>query len=106
MHMKKNHDINKDINIIKKLVIFTELLVLFLVISSSITVAYAGFSEENKPMEQKIYVSNNGDGTISVINTANNTVVDTIQAGYGPYYIAISPNNTKAYVDHCCGLNY
>ena len=102
----KNHDINIDINIIKKLVIFTELLVLFSVIGSSISVAYAGFSEENKPMEQKIYVSNNGDGTISVINMANNTVIDTIQAGVGAYDIAISPDHTKAYVDHCCGFNY
>ncbi len=104
--MEKNHDINKDVHIVKKLVIFTELLVLFLVIGSSIATAYAGFSEENKPMEQKIYVSNNVDGTISVINTANNTVIDTIQAGYGAFNIAISPDHTKAYVDHCCGLNY
>ena len=46
--MKKNHIINNDVNIVKKLVIFTELLVLFLVISSSIAMAYTGFSEENK----------------------------------------------------------
>ena len=48
--MKKNHNIKNDVNIVKKLVIFTELLVLFLVISSSIAMAYAGFSEENKPI--------------------------------------------------------
>src|ERR1035437_5785542 len=48
--MKKNHTINNDVNIVKKLVLFTELLVLFLVISSSIAMAYTGFSGENKPI--------------------------------------------------------
>ena len=48
--MKKNHNINNDENIVKELVIFTELLVLFLVLGSSIAMAYAGFSEENKPI--------------------------------------------------------
>ena len=48
--MKKNHTINNDVNIVKKLVIFTELLILFSVIGSSIAMAYAGFSEENKPI--------------------------------------------------------
>ncbi len=48
--MKKNRNITNYVNILKKLVIFTELLVLFLVIGSSIAMAYAGFSEENKPI--------------------------------------------------------
>jgi YVTN family beta-propeller protein len=104
--MDKNHDINKNVHIVKNLVTFTELLVLFLVIGSSLATAYAGFPEENKPMEQKIYVSNNIEGTISVINTANNTVIDTIPAGDGPFYFAISPDHTKVYLDHCCGKNY
>jgi len=46
--MKKDHNINNEVNIVKKLVIFSELIVLFLVISSSIAMAYVGFSEENK----------------------------------------------------------
>ncbi len=48
--MKKNYTIKNDMNIVKKLVIFTELLVLFLVIGSSTAMAYTGFSEENKPI--------------------------------------------------------
>ena len=48
--MKKNHAINNDVNIIKKLMIFTGLLILFSVIGSSIAMAYAGFSEETKPI--------------------------------------------------------
>ena len=46
--MKKNHNINSDVNMVKKLVIFTELLILLLVIGSSIAMGSAGFSEENK----------------------------------------------------------
>ena len=48
--MKKNQTINNDVNILKKLIVFTGLLILFSVIGSSIAMAYAGFSEENKPM--------------------------------------------------------
>jgi C1A family cysteine protease len=47
---KKDNNIKNNINIIKRLVIFTEILVLFLVIGSSIAMAYAGFSEENRPI--------------------------------------------------------
>jgi hypothetical protein len=57
INMKKDPNTKTNINIVKKLVIFTELLVLFLVIGSSIAMAYAGFSEENKsisiPAEHK-----------------------------------------------------
>ena len=48
--MGKNHNLNNDIDIVKKILIFTELLVLFLVIGSSIAMAYTGFSEKNKPI--------------------------------------------------------
>ncbi len=48
--MGKNYNINNDVNIIKKLVIFTEFLVFLLVIGSSIAMASAGFPEENKPI--------------------------------------------------------
>jgi C1A family cysteine protease len=48
--MQKNHNLKNDVDIVKKIVIFTELLVLFLVIGSSIAMAYTGFSEKNKPI--------------------------------------------------------
>jgi len=44
--MKKDPNIKTNVNIVKKLVIFTELLILFLVIGSSIAMAYTGFSEK------------------------------------------------------------
>ena len=46
--MKKDINIKIDSNIIRKLVIFTEFLVFFLVIGSSIAMACTGFLEENK----------------------------------------------------------
>ena len=46
--MKKYPNTKINVNKVKKLLIFTELLALFLVISSSIAIAYAGFPEENK----------------------------------------------------------
>lgn len=44
------------------------------------------------------YITNLIDGTVSVINTADNTVVNTISVGYGPVYVAISPDGSRIYV--------
>ena len=44
------------------------------------------------------YVTNNGDTTLSVINTATNTVTSTIQLGATPGYLAIDPARSLAYV--------
>ena len=45
--MKKKHSIITDVSVIKEVSIFTEILILFLVISSSTAMAYTEFSEEN-----------------------------------------------------------
>jgi len=45
--MKKNHNIITDVYVIKEISIFIEVLILFLVISSSMAMAYTEFSEEN-----------------------------------------------------------
>jgi YVTN family beta-propeller protein len=44
------------------------------------------------------YVANVGSNTVSVINTATNTVVTSIPVGGGPCGVAFSPDGTKAYV--------
>ncbi len=49
--MKIDHNIKTDVDMVKKLIIFIELLVLLLVIGSSIAVAYTGFSDENKSVD-------------------------------------------------------
>jgi YVTN family beta-propeller protein len=43
------------------------------------------------------YVANSG-GTVSVIDTGDNTVVDTIQLGNGPSGVAVTPDGKRVYV--------
>jgi len=47
---------------------------------------------------QNAYISNFGDGTVSVIDTATNTVVATISVGGGPTGVAVNSDGSKAYV--------
>src|SRR5262249_42188023 len=52
------------------------------------------------PAEAKpfAYVTNSGSGTVSVIDTATNTVVATVGVGGDPRGVAITPDGTHAYV--------
>ena len=48
---------------------------------------------------KRVYVANNGDNTISVIDTTTNTTIDTpITVGSNPWDVAISPDGTRLYV--------
>jgi len=47
------------------------------------------------------YISNYGDNTVSVIDTAIDTVTATIHVGIWPYGIAITPDGSKVYVSNC-----
>jgi YVTN family beta-propeller protein len=44
------------------------------------------------------YVTNQNSNTVSVINTATNTVSATVTVGSGPEGVAVSPNGATAYV--------
>jgi YVTN family beta-propeller protein len=44
------------------------------------------------------YISNNGDGTVSVIKTPDNTVSDTIAVGSEPLGVVVSPDGEFVYV--------
>ncbi len=46
----------------------------------------------------RLYVTNNLDNTVSVIDTASNKVIGTIHVGTAPVGIAYNPTNKKAYV--------
>ena len=46
----------------------------------------------------RLYVGNGTDGTVSVVNTADNTVGATVPAGGSPYSIAVNPVTDKTYV--------
>ncbi len=47
---------------------------------------------------QNAYITNQGNGTVSVINTATNTVTATVPIGTQPYGVAVTPDGTKAYI--------
>ena len=49
------------------------------------------------------YVTNYSSNTVSVVNTANNTVSATIPVGSGPYGVAVHPNGTTVYVTNYAG---
>ena len=49
------------------------------------------------PTTNRIYVTNNGSGNVSVIDGANNTVVATVTAGVGPGGIGVNPTANRAY---------
>ncbi|WP_245814000.1 YncE family protein [Rhodococcus marinonascens] len=44
------------------------------------------------------YVTNGSDDSVSVIETAGNTVVDTVPVGDAPVGVAITPDGSHAYV--------
>jgi outer membrane autotransporter protein len=51
------------------------------------------------PTGTQVYVGNTSDGTISVINTATNSVVTTINVGiFGSAGLAFTPDGTRVYV--------
>ena len=49
------------------------------------------------------YVTNAVDGTVSVIDTATNTVVGTIPVGANPNRLAVTPDGTHVYVANVTG---
>ena len=54
------------------------------------------------PDGSKVYVAN-AVGTVSVIDTATNTVTATIPVGSGPFGVAVSPDGSKVYVANGVG---
>jgi YVTN family beta-propeller protein len=50
------------------------------------------------------YVPNQGDGTVSVIDTARNKVVATIRVGAGPVGVDITSEDLKAHTDELCTI--
>ena len=49
-------------------------------------------------VNERIYVTNSDDSTVSVIDITTNTVIDTITVGIEPFDIAYSPYNQRMYV--------
>ena len=56
---------------------------------------------EPRPDGKRVYVSSGGEGTVQVIDTANNAIVAAIPVGKRPWNMAITPDGSKLYV--ACG---
>ncbi len=47
---------------------------------------------------QNAYITNSGDGIVTVIDTATSTIRGTIPVGSGPWGTAVTPDGSKVYV--------
>lgn len=50
------------------------------------------------PDGKRVYVANGADNTVSVINTASNSVIATIRVGAGPAFLSVAPDSSRVYV--------
>jgi YVTN family beta-propeller protein len=81
-----------------------------------IKVGLGPFGVSMTPKGDYVYVSNSWDGTVSIIRTSDNTVIDTdpieegiqgIKVGPCPYGVSVTPNGDYVYVcDLCEGKVY
>ncbi len=81
------------------------------VVGPSIIVGQAPAAMAISPNGAYLYVANyvdgnTGTGTISVVQTSNNTVVDTITGFSGPFAIAVTPDGKYAYVTNFGSNNF
>lgn len=66
---------------------------------TSIAVGSTPLDVAVSPFNDRVYVTNNGSSTVSVINTASNTVIATVPVAAGSITnLAVSPDNSKVYV--------
>ena len=53
------------------------------------------FLASAQTLAQNAYITNNSDNSVSVIDTATNTVTATIPVGDGPFGVAVTPDGSK-----------
>ena len=56
------------------------------------------FLDSVQTLAQNAYITNDGSGDVSVIDTATNTVTATITVGTAPFAVAVSPDGGTVYV--------
>jgi YVTN family beta-propeller protein len=69
-----------------------------MVIDSPIPVGRTPDALAVTPDGSRVYVANFGGSTVSVIDTATNTVIATITVGSGPGGVAVTPDGSRLYI--------
>ena len=67
-------------------------------VSSKINVGLIPIDIAVNSKTNKIYVSNFGDNTVSIINGGDNSIISTISIGNAPYGISINEDTNKIYI--------
>ena len=65
---------------------------------STVTVGTKPHGAAYSPSNDRVYVANNYDSTVSVIRPSDNTVVATVAVGTNPVSVSYSPSNDRVYV--------
>jgi YVTN family beta-propeller protein len=81
------------------------------IVGPPIIVGLAPAALEVTPSGEFVYVASyvdgaSGTGSVSVIRTSDNTVVDTIGGFFGPFALAMEPSGTYAYVTNFGSNNF
>lgn len=72
-------------------------------VGTPIAVGNLPYGVATSPDGSHVYVTNSGSNSVSVIDTATNSVVATVSVGTYPYGVAISPDGKYVYVANACG---
>src|ERR1700694_81829 len=67
-------------------------------LSSNINVGHGASAIVPNPLATALYFTNAGDGTVGVINSTTNLLVQTFKVGANPSRLAVNHAGTKAYV--------
>jgi YVTN family beta-propeller protein len=78
--------------------ISAEALLVAPVIPTVIAVGNAPVGVATDPVTNTVYVANNSDNTVSVINGATNEVTATVHVGTAPLGLAVNPTTNRIYV--------
>ncbi|MBA2606581.1 MAG: hypothetical protein H0U96_06915, partial [Acidobacteria bacterium] len=55
--------------------------------------------------QQRVYIANQCQNIVTVLDTATNSVIATIPVGLRPYRVAFTPDGTRAYVPNASSDN-
>jgi YVTN family beta-propeller protein len=64
----------------------------------TVLVPTAAYQQREVQKELRAYITNSGSNSVSVIRVADDTVINTITVGKGPFGVAATPDGSKVYI--------